>query len=104
MTLPASPTNNQGGFYTTNIPVNPAEGATPPAPGVPPTPPNSPDSTSGTANGHTSSYGYVHTITSTQEAINGTGPNVAQQGSNVTSGAVSVSIGPASQYQAFKWQ
>jgi len=34
MTLPTSPTNNMGGFYTSNIPVNPADGTTPPAPGA----------------------------------------------------------------------
>ena len=32
MTLPTSPTNNQGPFYTTNVPVNPTEGTIPPAP------------------------------------------------------------------------
>jgi hypothetical protein len=34
MTVPASPTNNWGAFFTSNIPVNPSDGTTPPAPGA----------------------------------------------------------------------
>lgn len=32
MTIPSTPTNNNGAFYTSNIPVNPSDGSTPPGP------------------------------------------------------------------------
>jgi hypothetical protein len=66
MTIPASPTNNMGGYYTSNTPVN---SSPEPAPGTPPTPPNTPDSTSGVANARTSGFNFVHGITSTQQYL-----------------------------------
>jgi hypothetical protein len=70
MTLPTSPTNQWGGYYSSNTPVNFADGTTPsnpPATGLL-VPAQSP---SGSVTGQSATWNYNNTETSTQNYVSG---------------------------------